>query len=317
MQALTLGAAGPTVEDRPFAPRPGEATVRTTLAGVCATDLELVKGYMGFQGVLGHEFVGVVEAAPDPAWVGRRVVGEINASCGGCPTCRAGRPRHCPTRSVLGILGRDGAFAERLSLPLANLRPVPDAVEDEAAVFVEPLAAACRILEQVHLRPSDRAFVLGLGRLGQLVCRVLALTGAEVVGVGRSEAKRALLPVAIPALRPEEAALLPPADLVVDCTGQSSGLALARALLRPQGALVLKSTVHDLGEADPTGWVVDEITVIGSRCGPFEPALRLLAAGAVDPTPLISERLPLSRGLEALALAARPGALKVLLDPEL
>lgn len=315
MRALVLTPHGPELQDRPFTPRPGEAVLRPTLAGVCATDLELVKGYMGFQGVLGHEWVGVVEAAEDAAWVGRRVVGDINCPCGSCATCRAGRANHCPHRTVLGILGRDGAFAERLSLPLANLHAVPDSVPDEAAVFVEPLAAACRILEQVHVRPSDQVYVLGLGRLGQLCARVLALTGASVTGVGRSKRKRMLLPCYIPSCSPDEAGGLPPADLVVDCTGSRDGLPLARRLLRPQGTLVLKTTVHDLGEADPTGWVVDEITLVGSRCGPLAPALRLLAAGLVDPTPLLSERLPLSRGVEALAEAARPDSIKVVLDP--
>lgn len=315
MRALVLTPRGPEVQERAPAPRPGEARLRLSLGGVCATDLELVKGYMGFQGVLGHEFVAVVEAAPDPALVGRRVVGEINCPCGACPTCRAGRSNHCPSRTVLGIAGRDGAFAERISLPVANLHPVPEGVPDEAAVFVEPLAAALRVLEQVHVRPTDRVAVLGLGRLGQLVARVLALTGARVAGVARSREKRALLPPGIEALDPESARGLPPADLVVDCTGSPAGLELARALLRPMGTLVLKSTVHDLGQADPTGWVVDEIRVVGSRCGPFAPALRLLAAGLVDPTPLITARLPLERGVEALALAAAPGSVKVLLTP--
>lgn len=313
MRALHLGPKGPEVLDRPFIPLPGEATLRPLVAGVCATDIELVKGYMGFQGVLGHEFVAVVEDAPDPGWRGRRVVGDINAPCGSCPSCLAGRGNHCPARTVLGIVGRDGAFAERVSLPLANLHPVPEGVPDEAAVFVEPLAAACRVLEQVHVRPGDRVVVLGLGRLGQLVARVLALTGARVCGVGRSAAKRALLPPHIEAVAPE--ALGGGADLVVECTGSPEGLELARRALRPQGTLVLKSTVHGPTRAELSGWVVDELTVIGSRCGPFEPALRLLASGAVDPRPLISARLPLSRGVEGLALAASPGVVKVLLEP--
>lgn len=313
MRALVLGEAGPAVATVPTPSVPGEARVRVTLAGVCATDLELARGYMGFRGVLGHEWVGVVEAAPDPAWVGRRVVGEINVACGSCPTCRAGRPTHCPHRTVLGILGRDGAFAESLSLPVANLHPVPEGVPDEAAVFVEPLAAACEILEQLHVRPSDRVLVLGTGRLGQLCARVLALTGAEVAAVGRNPATRALLP-------PEVAALAPDAarsgwDVVVDCTGSADGLALAGRLVRPRGTVVLKTTVHDLGQPNPNGWVIDELTVVGSRCGPFAPALRLLASGRVDPRPLLTARYPLERGTEALAHAARPGAVKVLIDP--
>ena len=312
MNALVLTPAGPTLATPDFVPRAGEATIRMSVAGVCATDLELVKGYMGFHGVLGHEWVGVVEAAPDPTLVGVRVVGDINCACGTCATCLAGRPHHCPCRTVLGIQGRDGAFADRLSLPVHNLHRVPDSVPDDHAVFVEPLAAACRILEQVHVLPDWRVVVLGLGRLGQLCARVLALTGADVVGVARSAEKRGLLPGRT--LDPAAATREPLADLVVDCTGSATGLEAARRLVRPGGTLVLKSTVHDLGGANPTAWIIDEITLIGSRCGPFAPALRLLAAGLIDPSPLIKARLPLTAGVEALALAARPGSVKVLLD---
>ena len=315
MRALVLGEDGPQVTERPLHRRPGEAVLSVRVAGVCATDLELIKGFMGFRGVLGHEFVAQVTAAPDPAWVGARVVGDINAACGGCATCRAGRPTHCPQRTVLGIEGRDGAFADQLCLPLGNLHRVPDGVSDDAAVFVEPLAAACRIVEQVHVRPRDRVVVLGLGRLGQLCARVLALTGAQVTGVSRSAAKRALAPQGMPTCHPDAARGRPLADVVVDCTGSPDGLSLARSLTRPGGTLVLKSTVHDVGDATPSGWVIDEITIVGSRCGPFAPALRLLEAGLIDPTPLITARLPLSDGLSALSMAAAPGALKVLLEP--
>jgi alcohol dehydrogenase len=311
MQALVLGPDGPAVVDRPFAARPGEARVRVRVAGVCATDLELRKGYMGFGGVMGHEWVGTVDDAPNPGWVGRRVVGDINVSCGTCDTCRAGRPTHCPARTVTGIVGRDGAFAEAISLPLANLHAVPDGVADDAAVFVEPLAAACRILEQVHVRPSDRVVVIGTGRLGQLCARVLALV-AEVVAVGRNPASLARLPEHVRKASPSDRLT---ADLVVDCTGSPDGLALATSIVRPGGTIVLKTTTHDLGAASPTAWVVDEVTLIGSRCGPFEPALRLLASGLVDPRPLIDAVLPLSRGVEALDLAARPDVIKVLITP--
>ena len=316
MRALCLGPDGPFV-DRGHRARlePGEARLALRLGGVCATDLELVKGYMGFEGVLGHEFVADVLDAPDPALVGRRVVGEINAACGACATCRSGRPTHCPSRTVLGIAGRDGAFADEFSLPVGNLHPVPDGVVDEAAVFVEPLAAACRILDQVHIRPSHRVVVLGLGRLGQLCARVLALTGAAVAGVSRSAAKRALLPPGIAGVGAADAGALAGADVVVDCTGSADGLGLASDLVRPGGTLVMKSTVHAIGAARPTAWVVDEVTLVGSRCGPFAPALRLLAAGLVDPTPLVTARVSLDQGLDALARAAAPGGLKVLLDP--
>lgn len=315
MHALALGPSGPALVQKPDPAAPGEARVRVRLAGVCATDLELVKGYMGFAGTLGHEWVGEVEDAPDPAWVGRRVVGDINCPCGACPTCRAGRPTHCPTRTVLGIVGRDGAFAERLSLPLGNLHAVPDVVPDEAAVFVEPLAAACEILEQVHVRPAQRVAVLGTGRLGQLCARVLALTGAEVAAVGRNATTLGMLPPAVRAVRLDDAAELAGADVVVDCTGNADGLALATTLVRPRGTLVLKTTVHDLGRVEPNRWVIDEVTIVGSRCGPFAPALRLLAAGLVDPRPLISARYALRDGVAALAKAAEPGVVKVTIAP--
>lgn len=315
MRALRLGPQGPLL-DTAFAgrPRPGEARLGLRLGGVCATDLELVKGYMGFEGVLGHEFVAEVLESPDPSLVGERVVGEINAPCRTCPTCRTGRPTHCPTRTVLGISGRDGAFSDEFWLPASNLHVVPDAVSDEAAVFVEPLAAACRIVEQVHVRPGDRVVVLGLGRLGQLCARVLALTGADVSGVARSSAKLDLLPPWIRAVPASQVVELAGADVVVDCTGSPDGLATATRLVRPGGTLVMKTTVHDLGPASPTAWVVDEVTLVGSRCGPFAPALRLLAAGLVDPTPLITATLPLESGLDALERARAPGGLKVLLD---
>jgi alcohol dehydrogenase len=319
MRALVLEAGGPAVRDVPVPAMHGEALVRVRLAGVCATDLELVKGYMGFAGTLGHEWVGDVVSAPDGAWVGKRVVGDINAACRSCPTCLAGRPTHCPNRTVLGIQGRDGAFAEHLSLPMANLHLVPAGVPDEAAVFVEPLAAACEILEQIHVRPSQRLAVLGTGRLGQLCARVLALTGAETWGIGRNERTLALLPASVRAASLAEVTgdgfRGGGFDVVVDTTGSSAGLALAGSLVRPRGTIVLKTTVHDIGEARPTGWVIDEVTLVGSRCGPFEPALRLLASGLVDPRPLVSARFALTDGVKALRRAAEPGTVKVLLQP--
>jgi len=315
VKALVLSEDGPEVRDIPDVPRAGEARIRLSLGGVCATDLELVRGYMGFTGVLGHEWVGVVESAPGGAWVGRRVVGDINCPCGACAACRAGRGNHCPSRTVLGILNRDGAFAERLSLPVGNLHWVPDGVPDEAAVFVEPLAAACQILEQVHITPQMSVVVLGAGRLGQLCARVLALTGARVSVVNRSRWKLDKLPPTVEAVALEDAGALPLADVVVECTGAPSGLAMATDRVRPGGTLVLKTTIKDPEGFDPTRWVVDEITVVGSRCGPFDTALRLLAAGLVDPTPLISARRPLADGVDALREARQPDRLKVVLDP--
>ena len=319
MRALVLTPDGPLVREQELAARPGEAVIRTVVGGVCATDLELVKGYMGFEGVLGHEWVGVVEEAPAQEWIGRRVVGDINAACGACATCRAGRPTHCPHRTVLGIQGRDGAFAERLSLPLDNLHLVPDGVADEAAVFVEPLAAACEILQQIHVHPTDRVLVIGVGRLGQLCAQVLALTGAAVTAISRNPARLRLLPEGIGratlAEVEQDATGVQGADIVVDCTGSPDGLALATRLVRPRGTLVLKTTTHDIGSLTPIPWVIDELTLVASRCGPFAPALRLLAAGLVDPRPLISAEFGLDDGVEALARAAQKDTVKVLLRP--
>lgn len=301
------------VEDHPDPqPPPGEARIRLILAGLCNTDLEIVRGYADFQGVLGHEFVGLVDQAEDANLLGRRVVGEINASCGVCPTCRAGRPTHCPARTALGIRGRDGVLAETFCLPATNLHFVPDGIPDEAAVFVEPLAAACEVLEQVHIRPSDRVAVLGDGKLGLLVAQVLALTGCRLTVIGRHREKLAILAAkGIPALV-SDLGLAGSMDLVVECTGHAGGFQIARRLVRPRGVMVLKSTYHGLVQADLSRLVVDEVQLIGSRCGPFPAALRLLAQRLVDVTSLIEAEYPLAEALAALEHAGRQGALKVL-----
>jgi threonine dehydrogenase-like Zn-dependent dehydrogenase len=296
-------------------PPPGEARIRVTLAGFCHTDLELTRGYYPYTGVLGHEFVGVVDRAPGaPDWEGRRVVGEINAVCGACETCRAGRPHHCERRTVLGIVRRDGAFADQLTLPIANLHAVPEAMPDEVAVFTEPVAAACEILDQVPLQPSDRVVVFGDGKLGQVIAQVLATTGCALTVVGRHPRKLAHLAgrgiatlTAAPAPRR--------ADVVVECTGRREGLQAALAALRPRGTLVLKSTFAGDSPLNLSAVVVDEITIVGSRCGPFAPALAALADGRVHVTPLIDARYPLGDAVEAMARAAAPGALKVLIAP--
>jgi alcohol dehydrogenase len=314
---LVLEEGGPRFEPNYPDPSPdGEALIRLSIGGICATDLELVAGYMDFEGVLGHEWVGVVEASPDPDWIGARVVGDINCPCRRCATCIAGRSNHCPHRSVLGILGRDGVFADQLRLPLDCLHRVPDAVTDEAAVFVEPLAAACRILQQIAVRATDRVLVLGVGRLGQLCARVLALTGAEVYASSRNPARLAMLPNNIEPLG-ERGWGAERFDIVVDCTGSVAGLELATGAVRPGGTIVLKTTVHEGKAPNPTPWVVDEITVVGSRCGPFPEALEYLEEGLVDPTPLITARFPLESGVLALATAAEREHVKVLLDPSL
>ncbi len=310
------GAELRCIDDHPE-PSPGadEAVVRVHLAGVCSTDLQILAGYMGFTGVPGHEFVGeVVDGPTDIAE--QRVVGEINYACRRCPTCRRGLGRHCSHRRVMGILGADGAFAEYLAVPLTNLHVVPDAVPDEAAVFTEPLAAAFSILEQVTLGPGDGVVVLGDGKLGLLCAQVLAGTGASVTLVGKHAenlalvADRGVATTLVDAWSPAAAA-----DCVVDATGSATGLALAVAAVRPRGTLVLKSTIADEHRLSLAPLVINEITVIGSRCGLFPPALRALADRSVDVTPLVDAKFPLAGGVEALAHAARPGVRKVLISP--
>jgi 2-desacetyl-2-hydroxyethyl bacteriochlorophyllide A dehydrogenase len=313
MQALWLEDRQLSLREIEVPKVAGEALVRVTLSGICGTDIELSRGYYPFTGVIGHEFVGEVVESPDPTWTGRRVVGEINAVCGTCEACRNGRPTHCEARTVLGIVQRHGAHAEYVTLPLANLHEVPPDVPNEAAVFTEPLAAAIEILQQIHVRPDDRVLLVGAGRLGQLVAQVLALTGARLHVVARHELQRELLhargieTIAEGDIEPRRY------DIVVEATGSPSGLDLAREALRPRGTLVLKSTYHGEVTLDLAPFVVNEITIVGSRCGPFEPALRMLERGDVDPTPLIGERYPLAQAIEAVSAAQRPGAMKVLL----
>lgn len=318
MQALTLsnGRLHFCSEYPTPAPKPDEALIRVLVAGICTTDLEMVKGYKaGFSGVLGHEFVGVVEMSPDPAWIGRRVVGSINVGCGRCATCLTSGPAHCPQRTAVGIQGRDGVFADYVALPQANLLAVPDGVGEETAVFSEPLAAAMRIREQVRVRPTEKTAVIGPGRLGLLVGQILSLDGTEVMMLGRSQASLAL-PAQLGFVT-GLAAELPDSsfDLVVEATGNEAGLATALRLVRPLGRIILKSTFADHPQIDLSRLVVDEITVIGSRCGPFAPALRLLAQGKINVRALIEAEYPLSQGATAFDHAARPGVRKVLLRP--
>ncbi|MFQ5400017.1 MAG: alcohol dehydrogenase catalytic domain-containing protein [Anaerolineae bacterium] len=321
MQALFLQDGRLTLRRDYLQPQPAasEALIRVSLAGICATDLELVKGYAGgFRGVLGHEFVGEVEAVGSPedaAWIGRRVVASINIGCGRCQVCLSDGPEHCPTRVVPGIHDRDGAFAEALTMPVTNLHQVPDEVPDEAAVFTEPLAAALRIREQVNITPSAKTAVIGPGRLGMLVGQVLALAGTEVRMLGRRP-QTLELPARLGLATGLVADLDDDAfDLVVETTGNEAGFAQAIRLVRPRGTLVLKSTFHSRATLDLTKLVVAEIKVVGSRCGPFAPALRLLAANAVDVASLIDARYALHDGLVAFQHAAQPGVRKVLLRP--
>lgn len=291
---------------------PGEALIRPYLVGVCNTDIEITRGYMNFHGVLGHEFVGTVVACADAAWVGQRVVGEINAACRDCPACRRGDEPHCPNRTTLGIDRRDGAMAELFSLPVACLHVVPPAVPDEAAVFVEPLAAALEIVDQSHVRPADSVAVVGDGKLGSLIVQVLRLTGCELTLIGRHPARWPFFErLGVVCCHTDQ---LPARrfDLVVDCTGQPAGLATARSLVRPRGRLVMKSTFHADASLNLSMLVVDEVQLIGSRCGPFAPALRLLARRLIETDPLISARYALTDGVQAFAAAQ--GNLKVLLQ---
>lgn len=316
MRALHFNKKLQLKTDAPIpAPPPGEALIRTRLAGICNTDVEIVRGYMNFTGTLGHEFVGMVEKADSaPQLVGQRVVGEINAYCGQCATCRRGDPTQCPQRTTLGIDRRDGAMADYFTLPAKLLYPVPANVPDEWAVFTEPLAAACQILEQVHIRPTSRVVVLGDGKLGLLIAQTLQLTGCNLLAVGRHADKLAILEKrGIPTQLAGEK-IEPGADIVVEATGSAEGFAAARALVRPRGTLVLKSTFHGDVSLNLSMVVVDEVRVIGSRCGPFPAALRLLEQRLVDVEPLIHATFPLDKALAAFDRAIAPGVLKVLLS---
>jgi alcohol dehydrogenase len=310
--------------------RPGWALVRVRTAGICKTDIEILRGYHNFHGTLGHEFVGdVVEVASvrDENWVGRRVVGEINLACAGlgfrhygrrkmCGYCRRGIPTHCERRRVLGILGHDGAFAEFLALPVVNLHHVLAGIPDDAAVFTEPLAAACEILEQVDVRAHREACVLGDGKLAQLIARVLRTAGLRVVMIGKHAGKLRLARLAgietalFDGRAPRRANAF---TLVVEATGSPSGLAMAQKITAPRGTLVLKSTFHGAALVETWPIVVKELTLVGSRCGPFHPALALLRSGRVDPRPLISRAFNLKDAAKAIRYAQRPGVMKVLL----
>ncbi|MEM6293023.1 MAG: alcohol dehydrogenase catalytic domain-containing protein [Myxococcota bacterium] len=316
MRALVIEDTLEVTEVRPPIPEPDEAVIAVHRAGICGTDLAILGGYADYRGVLGHEFVGeVVDAEMAPQWLGRRVVGEIGVACGRCDRCRRGMPNHCTRREVIGLRGRPGALAEEVVLPVANLHEVPESVDDDAAVFVEPLAAAFRILEQVEVGPSTRVCVWGDGKLGLLTAMVMATTGCQLTVVGRHAHKLDLIRDAGATVRTPDDVLRPDFDLAIDATGRASGFSAALANVRPQGTVVLKSTLANPPRLDATRIVVDEIRIVGSRCGPFEPAIAALASGAIDPRPLIEAVYPLTRGVAAVEHAARPGALKILVDP--
>ena len=286
--------------------------VNVSCAGVCETDLQLIKGYMGFRGVLGHEFVGVAMSGP---YAGQRVVGEINCSCWQCDTCRSGFPTHCPNRTVLGILNHDGAFADTIAVPQRNLHRVPDTIPDEIAVFTEPVAAAFQISAQISIRRQDRVVVLGDGRLGNLCAQVLARLADRVLVVGKHRQKLALLEsMGIETRLLSDTLSERAADVVADCTGSESGLPTALKLVRPRGTIVLKTTVAGAQTMSWAPFVIDEVTLVGSRCGPFDRALAALEGGEVDVRPLISDRIGLSEGTRALERAQEKGVLKVLIE---
>ncbi len=297
------------------APGPSQALIRMRLAGVCSTDLELVRGYYPFSGIPGHEFVGEVVSCPsDITLEGKRVVGEINIACGACPTCLSGLPRHCERRKVLGIHDWNGVFAQYLLLPISNLHQVPDSVSDQAAVFTEPLAAACEILDQVQIRPTDKVLIIGAGRLGQLAAQVLQVSGCNLeVATHHPKQEKVLASRNIRFVRETELGGAK-YDVVIEATGNPGGFQLAQQLVRPRGTIVLKSTYKGNVQVDFSSIVVNEITLVGSRCGSFTSALELLAAERVDPLPLIEAVFPLDQAILAFEQAGKPGVLKVLIQ---
>lgn len=301
------------------APAPGknEALVRIRMTGICNTDLEIIKGYMGFRGIIGHEFVGVVEKinGKTQRLIGKRVVGEINCGCGTCDWCAKGLKNHCPERTTLGIVKKDGAFAEYITLPNNNLLEVPENISDEEAVFAEPLAAAFEIMEQIHIKPADRILVMGDGKLGILCSLVLNLAHADVTLTGKHEKK---LKIAegqhVSTVKFKDLKIRKVYDVVVEATGAAKGFGMALQLVKPRGTVVLKSTVAEVRKMNLAPVVIDEISVIGSRCGPFKKAVRALSGRLIDVKPLITGIYPFDRAEEALRKAAERDSLKVIMD---
>lgn len=295
----------------------GEALIRVIKSGICNTDLEIIRGYANFKGILGHEFVGVVEEAQDKAWVGVRVVGEINVGCRECKFCREGDPRHCSQRTVLGIRGRNGAHAEFLTLPLQNLLKVPDSISNEEAVFVEPLAAACNVMERVEILPETKILVVGDGKLGLLCAMTLALKSKRVYILGKHSQKLAIAEAhSVNTILAEEVDKMPRKsfDVVVEASGNQAGFETALQMVKPRGKVVLKSTFHDHTKAEMWRIVIDEISVVGSRCGRFSDALELLERRLLDVRRLISEEFSIDKGIEAFEKASEKGVMKVLIS---
>ena len=297
-------------------PEFNETLVRVSLAGICGTDLEILDGYMQYNGILGHEFVGVVEKSNNSDLIGKRVVGEINAGCGKCDSCVNGMERHCPSRTVLGILKRNGAFAEFLSLPEKNLHIIPDSISDEQAVFVEPLAAAFEINEQVSLKPEWNVAVVGDGRLAQLIIQVIKLTCSNITCFGKHEKKlEGLVQSGIKIKVGIESTDEQLFDLVIEATGSNSGFSDTMKLVKPRGTVILKSTIASRENLDLTPTIINEITLIGSRCGLFKPAIEALASGKISVNSMIDSTFSLEKFEDAIVYAKKPDTLKVFLKP--
>lgn len=297
-------------------PKPGETLVKINLAGICGTDIEILSGYMSYQGIPGHEFVGVIKESQDSHLIGKRVVGEINVGCGICELCKKGLERHCPHRTVLGILRRDGAFAQYLSLPEKNLHVIPDQIRDEQAVFVEPLAAAFEIKEQISLKQESNIALVGDGRLAQLVALVLNLSCQNITCFGRHKNKLELLKnLGIKTKIGIDSDDNQKFDLVVEATGSNSGFEDTMKLIKPKGTVILKSTLASKTNLDLTSMVINEVSVIGSRCGPFGPAINALASGRISVDNLIDSTYSLEKFQDAFEQAKKPDILKVLLKP--
>lgn len=318
MKAIVFDNELRFVEDCPMPePHNNEALIRILMAGICSTDVEITKGYMGFKGVIGHEFVGVVEKinSKDQRLVGKRVVGEINCGCGVCKYCKEGAKNHCPDRKVIGIFNKDGAFAEYITLPLENLHEVPETISDDEAIFTEPLAAAFEITKQVQIKPEDKILVLGDGKLGLLISFVLRLYNSGLTLVGKHEEK---LKIAreqnINTALPDNLQIKKDYDIVIDATGSADGFEMALKLVKPRGVVVLKSTVAEGRPINLAPVVIDEITVIGSRCGPFEPALEALSKRLINIRPLITEIFPFSKAKIAFDRTMEKGSLKIIID---
>lgn len=313
MKALVYDA-GLAIVDVPIpTPGPGEVLIRVLSAGICRTDLEIKRGYMEYRGILGHEFVGIVERAHNSYLLGKRVVGEINCVCGNCTYCRMEMPRHCMNRTVLGIQNRPGAFAEYVTLPEENVHLVPAGIRDDVAVFAEPVAAAFRIVEQIPVSGEDSVVVLGDGKLGQIVAQTMWLYSKKTICVGKHPWKLALLSKLGIATAMSTDELEDKADIVVEATGNPSGLDAALSLIRPEGTIVLKTTCAGSSALDTSKAVVNEVRIIGSRCGPFRPALEALAMGTVETRPMISESYPLEDAVHAMARAEDPDIMKIIL----